>query len=404
MSSEFVGGDDLASEELVTEVKALQRQDANAKAAWQQYTDQNAGGRRDPAKHTGEFVRQFIQAYQNGSLPVHCQDNMGGGQQQEGVQLPAVTKFLQRKYPAFKQVWASYCSQYGNGFNDPMRHDMDYHARFFNWMASQAGMNMGLSAHGGGGHMVGAGPIGGGYNGGGGCNGGMGGGGGYKGHGGAGGGGYNGGGHMGAGGMGGQYGGKGGGMHNNMGGGGGYGMQHAPNMSYGAGAPPQKRMRTDDPWNAGAVSTGDPRKDTLVHSLKAFKRLGDDYKNLWGMYADKYLGGIRDPARHTVDTLQEFITNHGVQIVNPPAAQPGAGMMRAPTNYSAPTAGPRISHPPVTDQLDPMKAQLVQSIKDYQKQGPEAKEAWANFAGITRDPARHDISLLKEFATMHSLI
>merc|ERR1711971_430828 len=265
------------------------------------------------------------------------------------------------KYPAFKQVWATYCSQFGNGYNDPMRHDLDYHARFFNWLASQAGMSMGLSPH-----------------------------------------------HAAGGGMGGHaMGGGKGGMHSM--GGGGHSMQQNSGMGvYGGGAPPQKRMRTDDysaagggSWSQG-VSSGDPRKDTLVHSLKAFKRMGDDYKNLWGMYCDTYLGGIRDPARHTTETLQEFITNHHVPIVSP--GQTGgapAGMMRA-TNTSAP--GPRITHPPITDQMDPMKAQLVQSIKDYQKQGPEAKETWANFAGITRDPARHDIGLLKEFATMHNLL
>jgi len=358
------GSQDYASEELVTEVKLLQRQDPNAKAQWVQYTDTYAAGKRDPAKQTGEFLRQFIQAYQSGTLPPCNPDNVV----QEGSQLPSCTKHLQRKYPSFKQVWASYCAQFGNGFNDPMRHDVEYHARFYNWMSQQAGMNMGLPPHPVGGHMVSSGgPMGG------------------------------------CGGMGNSMNSMGGGSHgfggkggmNMMGGGPGHGSMH-PNSGAMYGGPPQKRMRTDNDAGGWSAGSGDPRKDTLVHSLKAYKRQGEEYKNLWGMYADTYLNGVRDPARHTTETLQEFITNHHVPILSP--AQ--TGMMRA-NNMSAP--GPRNTHPPITDQQDPVKAQLVQVIKDYQKQGQEAKDTWAAFAGLTRDPARHEIGLLKEFATLHGL-
>merc|ERR1719343_777975 len=89
----------------------------------------------------------------------------------------------------------------------------------------------------------------------------------------------------------------------------------APMPMLGDGESSMKRMR-DSP-----VSSGDPLKDSLVQRVKNFQRIGNDQKELWAMYADTYLGGARDPARHETATLHEFCVNHHV-----PELGPGGGM------------------------------------------------------------------------------
>lgn len=64
------------------------------------------------------------------------------------------------------------------------------------------------------------------------------------------------------------------------------------------------------------VSSGDPRKDTLVAQIKNFQRAGIQQKELWSLYADTYLQGLRDPSRHDANTLEEFCVNHGVPPVD----------------------------------------------------------------------------------------
>lgn len=87
---------------------------------------------------------------------------------------------------------------------------------------------------------------------------------------------------------------------------------------------PAKRMRTD------MGGSGDPVKDQLVAMIKAYQRLGDEYRQVWSQYAETYLGGKMDPNRHDTATLQEFCTNHEVPQV------PASAVQQAP--QSMPTA------------------------------------------------------------------
>merc|ERR1711988_1086146 len=126
---------------------------------------------------------------------------------------------------------------------------------------------------------------------------------------------------------------------------------------------PAKRMRGD---NGVAWATGgtDPRKERLVQAIKAFQRQGEQFKQLWWQYADSSLGGIRDPARHDYDTLQEFVVSNNVPQAN------GASMYgNGASMYGQDT-----------------KASLIQKIKNFQKQGDDNKETWGAFAGSKRDP------------------
>merc|ERR1719282_1910770 len=80
------------------------------------------------------------------------------------------------------------------------------------------------------------------------------------------------------------------------------GMQSAPmdmGGGFGAAPLPAGMMTPTLPGEAGL-------KDTLVAQVKNFQRQGEQQKELWSMYADMYLNGIRDPARHDAATLHEF--------------------------------------------------------------------------------------------------
>merc|ERR1719188_16729 len=123
-------------------------------------------------------------------------------------------------------------------------------------------------------------------------------------------------------------------------------------------------MRGNDssPW--GTSNSGDARKDQLVESLKHFQRQYAQNKELWGSYADMYLGGVRDPARHDVGTLQEFISKNNVPVANKTASggvMPGGmfGGMPGGMLVGASRGGMHGAGEP----LDSEKAALVETIK-----------------------------------------
>merc|ERR1719414_2274896 len=76
---------------------------------------------------------------------------------------------------------------------------------------------------------------------------------------------------------------------------------------------------------AGGCGGGGGEKDQYVQQIKNFQRQGTEQKELWGAYADTYLGGVRDPSRHDLSTLQEFCFNHNVPSVGS-GGSPAGGM------------------------------------------------------------------------------
>merc|ERR1712228_448418 len=65
---------------------------------------------------------------------------MGLGQYASGARLDTsgsdsaiqmVTKMLQRKSTSLKEVWAQYCNMHGGGKSDPMKHDPEFHVKFY---------------------------------------------------------------------------------------------------------------------------------------------------------------------------------------------------------------------------------------------------------------------------------
>jgi len=137
-----------------------------------------------------------------------------------------------------------------------------------------------------------------------------------------------------------------------------------------------KRQRTGD---FGAVPGMDPLQQ-VVAQLEAFMRMGQQQSDLWSLYADTYLGGVRDPRNHAVETLREFCVNHNVP---PLQAQFGAAMGGEP--------------------LDPEKDALVQRVKGFTKGHRDNMSLWLAFCGRTKDPARHENAKLLEFCQFHNI-
>lgn len=269
----------------VAQLKDIQRNDPDGKAQWEAYTDRHGQSVRDPNKHEAEFVWTFITSYRSGVRyePTH--------------NLAELFKEGQRRSPAWKACWASYCSQNANGVNDPTKHDNVFLHGFLTFLGN-AGERMLINSGG----AIDAPPS----------------------------------------------------KRMNVGSGvavttttgskskdqlvqtikvlqrqnegvkeiwGTYcdthfgGMRdparqdasaletflqlHGFAVSYGETGKP-------------VVSTGDAVKDTLVSKIKTFQRQGESQKETWGSYADEHLGGRRDPARHDCSVLQNFVNLYGL--------------------------------------------------------------------------------------------
>lgn len=280
--------------DLCKQIKDIQKTNPVAKEQWIKFTTKKGGGKRDPARHHQDFLRDFlttltVEMLQGGenSDSVLCGDpnlvaqikemqrtdsdakeqwhaytqTVGDGNRDparhtaefihgfiqaraEGrrfevqappdisVDLIPALKMLQKKSGNFRTAWAAYCSQQGWGVNDPAKHEAFYHVKFFDFLMAKFNDNMGL-------------PV---------C---------------------------------------------------------PPIMEEGS----AKRARTDggkggSSWNQGE---DDGRREELVTQVKNFQRKGEAQKELWEWYADTQLGGTRDPARHEPGVLQDFMWNHASQ-------------------------------------------------------------------------------------------
>jgi len=285
---------------LVEQIKNLQRNDPAAKEHWNSFVEAHGEGKRDPSRHEAPFLQTFLQQLQSGAL-ASAPAGLGGS-----VNLADTIKTLQKRSPNFKQAWASVCAVHGGGYNDPAKHDANFHTKFFDALAE------GFLAWSAGGGVVGAGD-----------------------------------------------------------------------------GPPAKRMR-DNTGMALAISSGDPVKDALVQQVKAYQRIGEAQKGIWGQYADTYLGGTRDPNRHDASMLKDFCQMYGVPAVDPSSNFLGGGVGMG-------------GMPALTAPEDPVKAGLVERVKMFQKQSEQNREAWGQFAGRIRDPNRHEVDRLQEFCMMQSI-
>mmetsp|Transcript_17060 Transcript_17060/g.37450 ORF Transcript_17060/g.37450 Transcript_17060/m.37450 type:complete len:404 (+) Transcript_17060:46-1257(+) len=291
----------------VAQVKDLQRQDHIAKDQWHAYVDVHGQGTRDPSKHTVEFLQGFLNFFHSGGRLQPADD---------AAELAHYIKMGQKKSQNWKNVWQQYCTAFSpTGKHDPATYDEQFLTKFLDYMAQLATMSMmgvaqmpasGLPAS---------------------------------------------------------------------------GLQ--PMLANGS-EPSLKRARE----SSSMASSGDPVKDSLINRVKSFQRQGDQNKQLWWMYCDNFLGGVRDPSRHDSSKLQEFVDAHGVPEAQPRDRMPGGSLQAT----SLPAAVPG---------LDPVKDKLVNAVKSYQREGEMHRELWWNFCdtqfGGVRDPSRHDVNSLRQF-------
>merc|ERR1712061_404761 len=132
----------------------------------------------------------------------------------------------------------------------------------------------------------------------------------------------------------------------------------------------------------GGTSFGmepDP-KDALVQKIKAYQRQVPDAKAVWESFCDANMGGMYDPARHDLASLQMFVDTNGLQNASFGIA--------APSN-------------------DPLRNELVDKIKSYQRMGDAQKENWHLFCDTNmqgkRDPSRASVDSLQTFVAAYGL-
>jgi len=118
-----------SEEQLVVAIKEMQKTDPVGKEQWIAYVDAHCGGLRDPTKHGPEVLRVFLQGYSKG-VRLDTEADLS--------HLPQVTKILQRKSAPFKEAWASFCQLWGGGMNDPLKHEAAFHVQFYTELSKSA--------------------------------------------------------------------------------------------------------------------------------------------------------------------------------------------------------------------------------------------------------------------------
>jgi len=132
-----------SDDQLVSRIKEMQKNDPVGKEQWIAFVDQNGDGKRDPTKQGRDNILNFLHSYTSGARLQSLE---------ESLQLPQVTKMLQKRSAPFKDSWARYCQFYGGGTNDPLKHEASFHVQFFEHLAKNSfvspaqmlGMGMGM--------------------------------------------------------------------------------------------------------------------------------------------------------------------------------------------------------------------------------------------------------------------
>lgn len=274
----FNGGMSMDQESLVMEVKNLQRSNEEAKHMWWEYCQLQLGGIRDPSRHDATVLQEFLSAYQAGTLPQPTMTQSGGGGGRGGggrIGMGGGNNFAWgpgngggmggngmggsgnpladfiKTGQRHSQAWKTIWANYCTTVGTGTFDPNKYDNNFIVSFIDYLA-NLSLA------DPVGPPPPG------------M--------------------GSMGGMGM--------GGMKRPMGGMGGMGMD---------GGPPKKRMAMG---GMGGMDNGP--KGQLVDKIKTLQRSGEEMKQAWWNFCDNNLGGVRDPNRHDIETLQAFLSECGM--------------------------------------------------------------------------------------------
>lgn len=147
-------------------------------------------------------------------------------------------------------------------------------------------------------------------------------------------------------------------------------------------------------YNSG-VRLESAEKATLAAFFKEGQRKSANFKQCWASYCQVYGQGKHDPAKHEASFLIGFLDYLGTQ--GSIAMQLGTGGYFKGTGKGTMLLG----------SSDPMKDQLVQKVKSYQRSGPDQKQAWWDYCdnslGGVRDPSKHAAGTLKQFLQSHAV-
>lgn len=290
----------MSKEQLVQEIKQIQRSDPNAKQAWWDYCDRAGEGIKDPNRHDISFLRKYLSQVGHGGgggapaggrgpprggggasrggpppsggmgMGMTPPWSFGGGGAQfaaamgwgaaptaapmagagGGMPLVEFVKAGQRHSAHWKSAWQSYCVLFGNGKYDPTKYDDAFLVSFIDYagqvitadltaQADERGVSLEHALQ----------------------------------------------------------------TQNQRG-----AKRAAPTSN----APPQQRAPKRA--NVGGYDAGgddDPAKADLVNQIKEMQRSNPDAKQAWWTYCDEQLGGVKDPRRHGAEVLQAFIDTMG---------------------------------------------------------------------------------------------
>ncbi|CAK0802050.1 unnamed protein product [Prorocentrum cordatum] len=128
-------------------------------------------------------------------------------------------------------------------------------------------------------------------------------------------------------------------------------------------------LREADPEGATVGIVGEfDEVLALVHQVKTGCRVSEAFKDLWQRFCDDRTNGLRDPCRHTLEQLRDFIK------IAPEIPQPDA---------------------------DPEHVRLVDAVKQGQRTDEGFKQAWWKFCeehgSKMMDPSRHEKPFLESF-------
>mmetsp|Transcript_14419 Transcript_14419/g.21834 ORF Transcript_14419/g.21834 Transcript_14419/m.21834 type:complete len:334 (-) Transcript_14419:127-1128(-) len=277
MPQQYVGVS-MDQEALATQVKELQRTDTHAREQWAVFADTAGGGKRDPSKHSAEFLSGFLDQLNSGlqmpasTPPVDTAEEL--------ATVCGAVKIMQKRSTGFKTAWKLYCEDYGGGTFDPAKHEMNFLVEFMDFLSSAA-YGGGRAAAGNNGTWGGttwpAEPP---------------------------------------------------------------AKRMRPGAAAAAATQPARAgvpaggMPQAGQWAqqaGGRLVAGS--KEYYVAQVKHYQKLGEQQNTHWGAYADQFLNGVRDPNRHEGAVLKEFCDNHGVP---PPPEDWGVTSGAPPAGVQAP--------------------------------------------------------------------
>eukprot|EP00930_Biecheleria_cincta_P050370 TRINITY_DN35521_c0_g1_i1.p1 TRINITY_DN35521_c0_g1~~TRINITY_DN35521_c0_g1_i1.p1 ORF type:complete len:249 (+),score=49.41 TRINITY_DN35521_c0_g1_i1:56-802(+) len=159
-------------------------------------------------------------------------------------------------------------------------------------------------------------------------------------------------------------------------------------------------MRAAVSWQtpmAGGQKLAPPAAGGLsecAQMIRIGQRKSRPFKTAWEAYCSVNGSTAHDPAKHDDHFITAFLDTLGSTILlSMPAGGPAAAAPRGMKRGPDPGWG---SAP-----MSPLKQQMVEAVKRFQKENPDRKEAWHVFCdtelGGNRDPARHEPDVLQAF-------